>query len=188
MLMEYSPRISLIFRGSEEKRMVSRGKVNILDKLVACTAIFCLVLSFSFKPVFGADAPTEGTSGGENLALAHQVCFGFNWRGGAGGAGAGGQALVQGWSGSCGSRSGGGGIAGAIAAVGLGTAIAIGVVGAALLATAVNAKMMTTTMTVRRPTGLPLTERLTELLMEHLMERLTERLTEPRMVRLTGLR
>ena len=45
--------------------MVSRGKFDILDKLIACTAIFCLVLSFSFKPVFGADAPTEG-SGGES--------------------------------------------------------------------------------------------------------------------------
>ena len=46
--------------------MVSRGKVNILDKLIAYAAIFCLVLSFSFKPVFGADAPTEGSSGGES--------------------------------------------------------------------------------------------------------------------------
>ena len=71
--------------------MVSRGKVNILDKLVAGTAIFCLILSFSFKPVYGADAPTEGTSGGESSSSSGSSgsASGSSGAGGsAGGAGA----------------------------------------------------------------------------------------------------
>ena len=53
--------------------MVSRGKVNILDKLVAYIAICCLVLSFSFRPVYAADAPTEGSSGGESSSALEAV-------------------------------------------------------------------------------------------------------------------
>ena len=65
--------------------MVSRGKVNILDRLIACTAIACLVLSFSFKPVYGADAPTEGSSGGESSSSSGSSSA--SGSGGAGGAG-----------------------------------------------------------------------------------------------------
>ena len=71
--------------------MVSRGKVNILDKLIAHAAVLCLVLSFSFKPVYAADAPTEGSSGGEaSSSSGSSSASGSSGAGGAGAGGAGG--------------------------------------------------------------------------------------------------
>ena len=71
--------------------MVSRGKVNILDKLVA----YCNFLPgsiFSFKPVFAGPMlrPKEPVVGNLALASGSKFLQALAAAGGAGGAGAGG--------------------------------------------------------------------------------------------------